>query len=356
MSLSYIHESFKDIEKKKMWQAVFQKIEMDSSEFETTEEEGKKVENAELNRYTNVLPYDHTRVLLSNGGYINANHVFLSGTNLNLILTQGPMSNTQSDFWQMIWEKKCTAIVMLTRFVESGRPKSFPYLPSCHGNTNASNVLTVDSYEIRESDLVKQAHFDVRKLILLSKKSEEQRVVKHYHLKCWPDFDVPESTDYFLEVLAELYKEDSMDGRSPTVVHCSAGVGRSGTFAAVYACLLKIRATNELNDFNLPELVVELRKCRMGLVQTPEQLRYCWKVVLDAVGSSKWRPLLGLPEPLGSKNTSDVAATDGETETSRPTKRRRSEKDNSNVLDVIDASSAVPKIADENSTDSSDKH
>ncbi|KHJ47669.1 Protein-tyrosine phosphatase [Trichuris suis] len=355
MSLSYIHESFRDIEKKKMWQAVFQKIELDSSEFETTDEEGRKRENAHLNRYTNVLPYDHTRVLLPNGSYINANHVLLPGTNLNLILTQGPMSNTQKDFWQMIWEKKCAAIVMLTRFVESGRPKSFPYLPSCRHNTNAPNVLVVDNYEIKESGLVNQAHFDVRKLVLLSKKSKEQRVVKHYHLKCWPDFDVPESTDYFLDVLAELYKEDSMDGTFPTVVHCSAGVGRSGTFAAVYACLLKMRATNDLNDINLPELVVQLRKCRMGLIQTPEQLRYCWKVVLDAVNSSKWRPLLGLPEPLGSKNADDAAA-DGETEISRPTKRRRSEKDNSNVLDVVDSTgSVVPKIADENSTGSSDK-
>uniref|UniRef100_A0A5S6QCM8 protein-tyrosine-phosphatase n=1 Tax=Trichuris muris TaxID=70415 RepID=A0A5S6QCM8_TRIMR len=347
MNLGLLREGFRDVEKKDLWHGVFLKIESCSSEYKLTQKEGKKRENAKLNRYSNIIPHDHSRVILSDNKYINANHVLLRDTSLNLILTQGPLSNTQKEFWQMIWEKKCGTIIMLTRFVENGRSMSHPYLPSVNDATGEGNTLTVGIFEITETEMVHREHFDMRKLIMRSKESNEELVVAHYHLTCWPDFEVPQGTDQFLDVLAELHKQDSMDGSAPTVVHCSAGVGRSGTFAAVYACILKVKRTGELNMIDLPNLIVELRKYRMGLVQTPEQLRYCWKVVLDAVGSSKWRSLLGIPEPE-EPDTADGDRADLGDGSVRPPKRRRSGKGNQDVLEVIDSGNGAVKIAEHN--------
>merc|ERR1719262_1948609 len=192
-----------------------------------------KVENKKKNRYPDKLPYDHNRVLLNalangtNSDYINASTVTdHDPRNPSFIVTQGPLGQTVSDFWQMVWEQGCVVIVMLTRLQDNGYQLCTRYWPE-EGS---------EQYHIFEVHLVSEhvwcEDYLVRSVYLKNTRTGETRTVTQFHFRSWPAHGVPSSTKSLLEFRRKVNK--SYRGRScPIVVHCSDGVGRAGTYVLI---------------------------------------------------------------------------------------------------------------------------
>uniref|UniRef100_A0A915KDW8 protein-tyrosine-phosphatase n=1 Tax=Romanomermis culicivorax TaxID=13658 RepID=A0A915KDW8_ROMCU len=181
----------------------------------------KASQNVRLNRYRDVLPFDHSRVVLPSGSYINASHVSVGEASREYILTQGPLPCTAGHFWEMVWCQKSKAVIMLNKVIEKSQIKCHQYFPidrSANGLTNEKETIFGDF------------------------KLKEEREVLHFQFNTWPDFGVPESTNEFLEFLYQVRKKNVLDSKEfgPPIIHCSAGIGRSGTFILVDAVLILV--------------------------------------------------------------------------------------------------------------------
>jgi tyrosine-protein phosphatase non-receptor type 11 len=195
--------------------------------------EGQKPENRNKNRYKNILPFDHTRVILRGkepeDEYINANYIRpadLVGDGRKLyIATQGCLTTTTNDFWHMVWQENSRVIVMTTKLFERGKSKCARYWPE-EGEeeefgtikiSNLSENSTAD-YTLRKFKVTKQGDTE-----------GEQRKVFHFHFQAWPDHGVPSDPGCVLNFLHEVNaRQESIAGAGPVVVHCSAGIGRTG--------------------------------------------------------------------------------------------------------------------------------
>jgi tyrosine-protein phosphatase non-receptor type 1 len=155
------------------------------------------------------------------------------------ILTQGPLQTTIGHFWLMIWDHKSTAVLMLNGLVERGAVKCHQYWPDLPGD-----VMQLDDVNLRVSLIseIEKEHYVVRKCLLTDDLSGESREVLQFHYTAWPDFGLPESPASFLEFLFAVRSSGSLDlsQSGPPVVHCSAGIGRSGTLCLVDSCLLLV--------------------------------------------------------------------------------------------------------------------
>jgi protein tyrosine phosphatase len=244
-------------------------------------------ENKTKNRYSNVLPPESTRVQLSNTGeegsdYINANYIsgLIPNSERAYVATQGPLMATFPDFWRMVWELNVSVIVMLTKEVENGRLKCDRYWPDIDESLEAGNfVVTLSDIEETSMDELLE-----RKLILLNIEKQESRPVLHLQYIAWPDHGLPVSTTAFLSLMDEAYKFNHTGG--PIVVHCSAGIGRSGTFCTVHAILEKLKLDLMNNPEEDPKLsivrtVLAARSQRPGMVQTKEQYMFVYLAILE---------------------------------------------------------------------------
>ncbi|KHJ47668.1 Protein-tyrosine phosphatase [Trichuris suis] len=200
--LSKLREELLHYDKHRMWDSILEEIDRHTSSAGLTVKEGAKIENSDLNRYRNILPYDQTRVVLPESGYINANYVTLNGTDLDLILTQGPLLGTVGDFWKMVWNEHCENIIMLSGFVEGNRVMCHPYLPM-NLNSGQYDTLSTETFEVKLVDVVRHEHFEFVANAFLCFLLNSEREVSHYYLSSWPDFDVPAAPDEFLALLAE---------------------------------------------------------------------------------------------------------------------------------------------------------
>uniref|UniRef100_A0A8D0CEC2 protein-tyrosine-phosphatase n=1 Tax=Scleropages formosus TaxID=113540 RepID=A0A8D0CEC2_SCLFO len=221
------------------------------------------------NRYRSILPNPHSRVILKTkntydplSSYINANYVrgYL-GDEKTYIATQGPMINTVNDFWQMAWQEDCPVIVMITKLKEKNE-KCVLYWPEKRGIYGKVEVL-VDS--VRECD-----HYTVRHLML--QQGGQSRSVKHYWYTSWPDHKTPDSAQPLLQLMAEVEQDrQSPGGRGPIIVHCSAGIGRTGCFIAT---TIGCRQLQEEGVVDVLAIVCQLRADRGGMIQTGEQYEF----------------------------------------------------------------------------------
>ncbi|KAM3721503.1 Tyrosine-protein phosphatase non-receptor type [Dirofilaria immitis] len=296
VEMEQLIEMYNEIEDNHSWNSVYQEIDNQSCKQERKLKLTTKIahswENAERNRYRNVLAYDTSRVVLKRGNtersdYINASPLIVPAAKRNYILTQGPLSTTSNDFWQMVWEQNSTLIVMLNKLVEKGLPKCHDYFPSLGSPLREFNSFNIvlkkeqdfDDYVIRDLELMRKTE-DV-----LREKNESiesfPRVIKHFHFTSWPDFGVPHSTAVFIGFLQEVRGTGLLSGKEPTIVHCSAGIGRSGTFVVADSVLSMIE--QDVKTIDVRNLIVEMRKSRMGLIQTPQQLQFCWKTITDVL-------------------------------------------------------------------------
>lgn len=253
-------------------------------------------ENAERNRFQDVLPYDDARVELvptkeNNTGYINASHikVSVSGIEWDYIATQGPLQNTCQDFWQMVWEQGVAIIAMVTAEEEGGREKSFRYWPRLGSR---HNTVTYGRFKITTRFRTDSGCYATTGLKMKHLLTGQERTVWHLQYTDWPEHGCPEDLKGFLSYLEEIqsvrrHTNSTSEPKSPNpplLVHCSAGVGRTGVVILseiMVACL----EHNEVLD--IPRVLDMLRQQRMMLVQTLNQYTFVYRVLIQFLKSSR---------------------------------------------------------------------
>lgn len=265
-------------------QEIREKSEKEATEKKFTLNECNKFNNRRLNRYRDVSPYDHTRIILQRGNidYINANLVKMERANRKYILTQGPLENTVGHFWLMVWEQSCAAILMLNKVIEKKQIKCHQYWPDDIG---ADHLLTFDDVGLTLEYLKCEnyTNFSIRTFRLTDIESAQPREVIQFHYTTWPDFYVPSSPLAFLHFLKKVRDSGALNADvGPAVVHCSAGIGRSGTFCLVDSCLVLVEKEGE-NKINVTDLLLELRQSRMGLIQTADQLYFSYQAIIEGI-------------------------------------------------------------------------
>ncbi|KAM8750626.1 receptor-type tyrosine-protein phosphatase beta-like isoform 2-T2 [Acanthopagrus schlegelii] len=239
------------------------------------------LENKPKNRYNNVLPYDSSRVKLSiiHGNpyddYINANYMPGYNSRKEFIAAQGPLPTTVNEFWRMIWEKNVQTLVMLTRCNEQGRVKCEQYWETGTKIYEDINVTTTSEIPLEDWTI---RDFDIKNV-----KTAETRAVRHFHFTAWPDHGVPETTELLIS-FRHLVREhmNQYSRHSPTVVHCSAGVGRTGTFIAIDRLLFQIERENIVDVYGI---VHDLRMHRPLMVQTEDQYVFLNQCAMDIIRS-----------------------------------------------------------------------
>lgn len=221
-------------------------------------------------------------MVLSRGpcDYINANLVEVAKASRKYILTQGPLAETVGAFWLMVWEQKSKAVLMLNKIVEKKQVKCHWYWPQAIGEEHTL-ILEDVGLKVEYMDHRDRSHWAERTFKLTDTSNGESREVLQFHYTTWPDFGVPSSPNAFLEFLRAVRTSGSLEETAgPAIVHCSAGIGRSGTFCLVDSCLVLIDREG-LNSVSVREVLLEMRKYRMGLIQTPDQLRFSYQAIIE---------------------------------------------------------------------------
>ncbi|GIY08823.1 hypothetical protein CDAR_199232 [Caerostris darwini] len=238
-------------------------------------------ENRSKNRWLNIFPYDHSRVKLLPLGdepgsdFVNANYIPGYSSLREYIASQGPLANTVDDFWRMIWEQSVSMIVMLTQCVERGKNKCEQYWP------DAGEAKHYGDMQVRTISESMLSSYTIR-LYHVQLGSQERRV-KQMHFTHWPDFGCPESPDDLMNFIRAVRDHLPRFKPGPILVHCSAGVGRTGTFIAVDRLSQQLHSSDSIDIFGT---VMELRHHRINMVQTEDQYIYihlCVKQLVDDI-------------------------------------------------------------------------
>ncbi|KAK5854156.1 hypothetical protein PBY51_015252 [Eleginops maclovinus] len=242
-------------------------------------EEASREHNREKNRYPNILPYDHSRVVLSHldghlcSDYINASYIDGFKEKNKFIAAQGPKLETLADFWRMIWEQKTSTIVMLTNLKERKEDKCYQYWPEkgcwMYGNVRVAmeDVTVLVDYTIRKFCVQYQGSDGPR----------APRLVTQLHFTSWPDFGVPFSPIGMLKFLKKV-KAVNPPYAGPIVVHCSAGVGRTGTFIVIDSMIDMMHMEQRVDVFGS---VSRIREQRCQLIQTDMQYSFIYQALLE---------------------------------------------------------------------------
>uniref|UniRef100_A0A1A8G7Y0 Receptor-type tyrosine-protein phosphatase C n=1 Tax=Nothobranchius korthausae TaxID=1143690 RepID=A0A1A8G7Y0_9TELE len=241
--------------------------------------EAKKTCNAIKNRYVDILPYDENRVQLTTGSgeagsdYINASFIDGYKEPKKYIAAQGPKEETVGDFWRMIWEQQSSIIVMVTRCEEGNRAKCAQYWPTPERET-----------EIFEEFIVKLTSEDqcpdyiIRRLSLVNKRDKNlEREITHIQFISWPDHGVPGEPHLLLKLRRRVNSFKNFFS-GPIVVHCSAGVGRTGTYIGIDAMMEGLEAEGRVDIYGY---VVSLRRKRCLMVQVEAQYILIHQALLE---------------------------------------------------------------------------
>ncbi|KAM9791530.1 receptor-type tyrosine-protein phosphatase F-like isoform 9-T10 [Syngnathus typhle] len=233
--------------------------------------------NKPKNRYANVIAYDHSRVVLTSvdavpgSDYVNANYIDGYRKQNAYIATQGPLPETLSDFWRMVWEQRSSTIVMMTRLEEKSRVKCDQYWP-------ARGTETYGMIQVTMLDTVELATYSVRTFALYKNGSNEKRELRQFQFMAWPDHGVPEYPTPILAFLRRVKACNPPDA-GPMVVHCSAGVGRTGCFIVIDAMLERMKHEKSVDIYGH---VTCMRAQRNYMVQTEDQYIFIHEALLEA--------------------------------------------------------------------------
>ncbi|XP_058158548.1 tyrosine-protein phosphatase non-receptor type 3 isoform X5 [Dasypus novemcinctus] len=234
----------------------------------------KLPQNLDKNRYKDVLPYDTTRVSLhGNEDYINASYVNMEIPAANLvnkyIATQGPLPHTCAQFWQVVWDQKLSLIVMLTTLTERGRTKCHQYWP------DPPDVAEHGGFHVRCRSEDCTIAYVFREMLVTNMETGEEHAVTHLQYVAWPDHGVPDDSSDFLEFVN--YMRSLRGDSEPVLVHCSAGIGRTGVLVTMETAMCLI-------ERNLPvcplDIVRKMRDQRAMMVQTSSQYKFVCEAIL----------------------------------------------------------------------------
>ncbi|GMR54946.1 hypothetical protein PMAYCL1PPCAC_25141 [Pristionchus mayeri] len=242
--------------------------------------------NMRRNRFFDVLTFDHNRVVLhdrpSEDSYINASYIQNNDNSRNeFIAAQGPIGppemipqgreNTVAHFWEMIWQERVDCLVMLTRCIEHLKLKCAQYWPNELGTTAEYGAIRVELVAVTEYASAIQRTFDVSL-------GDETRSVTQFHFEDWLDAKGPENTQNLLDLVLKI-KDHHRGKTSPVLVHCSAGIGRTGVFIALWQLISAIDA-NPLEPIDVMGRVKRLREQRIKMVQSSEQYSSLYDAVV----------------------------------------------------------------------------
>lgn len=253
-------------------------------------------------RYSDVLPYSRNNIRLlhptefSNDGYINASLIDSLGGDVRYIATQGPLAKTVGPFWQLCFEeifrhkRKIVNVIMLTEIHDGGREKCHDYVNSIEKDVVAvgNGLREYGISDVRYVGLEKFNNDGVEVRKFRAEYGKVEVTLRHVWIRNWPDFSVPDNANDNNNFVVKYLNRTSVDIEEQYqsyVVHCSAGVGRSGVFISLdyyyrYG-VLKQLLDNGVDDRVLFRLVLSLRKCRTMMVQRPEQYHYLYKACTD---------------------------------------------------------------------------
>ncbi|XP_051273468.1 receptor-type tyrosine-protein phosphatase H isoform X3 [Dicentrarchus labrax] len=248
---------------------------------EQTRKEALLPENKARNRFTNVLPYDWCRVKLTTSDpnvtsdYINASYMPGYSSHREYIASQGPLPSTVNDFWTMIWEQRVKGIVMVTNCTEGGRTKCEQYWPGDSESCHYGELLVTMRSEQQEPN------WTLREFRVKHSNKSEERTVKHFHFTAWPDHGVPQGTEVLIQFRGLVRQHIQREGAgTPTVVHCSAGVGRTGTIIALDVLLQQLEKERAVG---INAFVHKMRLSRPHMVQTESQYVFLHQCIMDCL-------------------------------------------------------------------------
>lgn len=253
-------------------------------------------QNGTRNRFKDVLPYEDCRVELSSskengGGYINASPVKvpIAGEMLHYIAAQGPVESTVADWWRMVWEQGTQVIAMLTKLQEGGKEKCFRYWPDC--KSPKKNTAEFGPFRVIGQFSNDSGCYITSGLTLRHIPSGEQRTVWHLQYNDWPNQGCPDDVHGFLSFLEEFQSvcrhANSMNEKEvgpPPIVHCSAGVGRTGVLLLADIMISSLEHNEEIN---IPKMLSVLRQQRMLMVQTVGQYTFVYKSLIQFLRNTR---------------------------------------------------------------------
>ena len=224
-----------------------------------------------LDRYADIKPYIHNKILINTTNkYINASPINII-KNKYFIATQGPLPNTIEDFWTMIDEYDCKAIVMACNLKEDGKEKCAFYY---------DEKLKMNKYKICIEKITQKDSYIIRKIKLINLKDKTEKKINQIHITNWPDNFIPttQSGEVFNVLLEIILATERYKGDGPIVSHCSAGIGRTGTFIAMYYLYKEIKdqidGEKEIIQFSVFNMVRKLKEMRIAMVQDIIQYKF----------------------------------------------------------------------------------
>eukprot|EP00056_Hartaetosiga_gracilis_P020275 m.18453 g.18453 ORF g.18453 m.18453 type:complete len:537 (-) comp8319_c0_seq1:20-1630(-) len=275
------------------WQE-FEQLQTKESEYLARScDEGSRIENKKKNRYKNILPYDDTRVKLQEIGkevgddYINACYVDgqVKNSKKRYIASQGCMPATLAQFWQMIWEQNVYLVVMTTNEYENGRHKCSRYWPD-----NVDEKARFGMFDVKMTTETQHEGFIIRGLEITKIAGAgmgSKRTIYQYHYINWPDHGVPDDRE-ILELLLTVREhkrtiQKSIPKCGPLMVHCSAGIGRTGTVIVIDTVMDRIEEEGVDIDIDIQQTIHTIRSQRSGVIQTAAQYRFVYKAIMDHI-------------------------------------------------------------------------
>ncbi|XP_025065024.1 tyrosine-protein phosphatase non-receptor type 3 isoform X6 [Alligator sinensis] len=245
----------------------------------------KVPQNMDKNRYKDVLPYDATRIILQGDeDYINANYVTMeipsAGIVNRYIATQGPLPHTCAHFWQVVWDHRLTLIIMLTTLTERGRTKCHQYWP------DPPEIMEYGNFRVKCQSEDCTIAYVFREMVLTNIETEQEHIVTHLQYVAWPDHGVPDDSTDFLEFVNCMRPKRVKN--EPVLVHCSAGIGRTGVLVTMETALCLIERNQPVYPL---DIVRKMRDQRAMMVQTSSQYKFVCEAILRVYKEGLVRPL-----------------------------------------------------------------